>query len=60
MKSGIVCFVVMATCACVQTATGETPVVPVGKPLTLEEGFRNPPNSAKPHTWQRHEGGHHL
>ena len=51
MKTGMVCFVVMAACACVQTATGETPVVPVGKALALEEGFRNPPNSAKPHTW---------
>ena len=51
MKSGIVCFVVMAACACAQAATGEAPVAPVGKVLTLEEGFRNPPNSAKPHTW---------
>ncbi len=31
MKTGMVCFVVMAACACAQTATGETPVAPVGR-----------------------------
>ena len=51
MKAGWICFAGMAACVCAQAATGATPVVPVSRPLTLEEGFRNPPNSAKPHTW---------
>ena len=39
MKTGIVCFAVAAACA-----------LPIGA-LTLEEGFKAPPASAKPHTW---------
>ena len=39
MKTGIVCFAVAAACA-----------LPLGA-LTLEEGFKAPPASAKPHTW---------
>ena len=38
MKAGKLCIAAVAACACVHA-------------LTLEEGFRNPPNSAKPHTW---------
>ena len=37
-KAGMSCFVAVAACACAHA-------------LTLEEGFRVPPNSAKPHTW---------
>ena len=40
MKAGMVCFVGVAACLCAQVATGETPVAPVEKALTLEEGFR--------------------
>ena len=38
MKAGWICFAGMVACAC-------------SSAITLEEGFRNPPNSAKPHTW---------
>ena len=38
MKAGIVCCAAAMACASAHA-------------LTLEEGFRNPPNSAKPHTW---------
>ena len=38
MKAGWICFAGMVACAC-------------SSAITLEEGFRSPPNSAKPHTW---------
>ena len=38
MKTGIACFAVAAACVAAHA-------------LTLEEGFKTPPDSAKPHTW---------